>query len=148
MRPMTREAGMIHRSLLICAGCLAIALGCSAAATDGGKSADTTIAARLITVFEDARNPAEARRRARESGLQTDGHGVRVDIQTRGLRPDDRPRFELDGVYVYHFSVQYERVAASVRDLEALRMLAGLAPVRAIAPEYGSAGRGGTGDPK
>ncbi len=147
MRPPTRGAGMFHRFLLTCAGALVLSLGCSVGATETGKSADATIAARLLAVYEGASDTADLRRRAREAGMQTDEHGVRVDIQTQGLRSDDRARFALDGVRVHHFSVKYERVAASVRDLAALRALSALAPVRAIAPEYGSAGRSGNGSP-
>lgn len=136
---------MIHRSLLVCAGALALSLGCSAGATEAGKSGTATIAAPLRNIFEGAPDSAEIRRRAGAAGVQTDDHGVRVDIQTQGLRADDRVRFELDGVRVHHFSVKYERVAASVRDFAALRTLSALAPVRAIAPDYGSAGRTGDG---
>jgi hypothetical protein len=136
---------MIHRSLFVCAGVLALSLGCSAGATEAGKSDDATIAAPLRNLFEGASDNAEIRRRAGDAGVQTDDHGVRVDIQTQGLRSDDRVRFELDGVHVHRFSVKYERVAASVRDLAALRALSALAPVRAIAPEYGSARRSGDG---
>ena len=136
---------MFHRFLLVCAGALALSLGCSAGATGAGKSGDSTIAAPLRTVFQGASDGAEIPRRAQEAGVQTDDYGVRVDIQTRGLRSVDRERFELEGVRVHHFSVKYERVAASVRDLAALRALSALAPVRAIAPEYGSARRSGDG---
>ncbi len=138
---------MTHRILLVCAGALALSLGCSSGATESGKSGDATLAAPLLAVFEGASDDAEIRRRAREAGVKTDDHGVRVDIQTRGLRPDDRPRFEFDGVRVHHYSVKNERVSVSVRDLAALRALSALAPVRAIAPEYGSAGRSGTVSP-
>ncbi len=147
MWPLTRGAGMFHRFFLVCAGALALTLGCSVGATETGKPGDATIAARLLAVFEGASDPGDLRRRAREAGVQTDDYGVRVDIQTQGLRSDDRARFELDGVQVHHFSVKYERVAASVRDLAALRALSALDPVRAIAPEYGSAGRSGNGSP-
>lgn len=136
---------MFHRYLLVCAGALAVSLGCSAGATQAGKSGDATIARRLLEVFEGAADHAELRQRARAAGMQTDDHGVRVDLQTEGLRSDDRARFELDGVRLHHFSVKYERVAASVRDIDALRALAALPPVRVIAPEYGSAERSGSG---
>jgi len=136
---------MIHRSPIVCLGVLVLSLGCSAGATQAGKSGDATIAAPLRTIFEGASDNAEIRQRAGDAGVQADAHGVRVDIQTQGLQPDDRRRFELDGVRVHHFSVKYERVAASVRDFAALRALSVLAPVRAIAPEYGGAGRTGDG---
>lgn len=138
---------MSCRPFLVCAAVLALFLGCSASAMDTVKSGDTVIAPRLLALFEGASDSGGIRRRAREAGMQTDENGVRVDIQTRGLRADDRARFELDGVRVHHFSAQYERVAASVRDLAALRALSALAEVRAIAPEFGSAGRSGTGSP-
>ncbi|WP_139150850.1 hypothetical protein [Halofilum ochraceum] len=136
---------MFHRYLLVCAGALALSLGCSAGATQAGKSGDATIARRLLDLFQGAADHAELRQRARAAGVQTDDYGVRVDIQTAGLRSDDRVRFEFDGVRLHHFSVKYERVAASVRDVDALHALAALSPVRAITPEYGSAGRSDNG---
>jgi len=121
---------------------LAAPLGCAAehAPADAGSRETGVIAPalRAVMVPGDA-TPAAFRRAAEAAGLHAGAEGVPVDVQTRGLVDADRPRFELDGVTVRHFSARYERVAAVVRDPAALRALARLPVVRYIAPAYGPA---------
>lgn len=134
---------MIHRFLILCAAALALTVGCAAgsdAPTGKGKSGGV-VEERLLAVFRDAADTAEAVRLARGAGLRTDDHGVLVDIQTEGLSADDRHRFEFEGVAIRHFSARYERVSASVRDLTALHRLADIGVVRVIATEYGAKDR-------
>lgn len=135
----------MHRRLLPAFTVLLLLVtGCHAAADQSAKRGGV-VASRLLDVFEPAGSPADARERAAEAGVRTDSHGVLVDIRTRGLDAGDRALFERDGVRVLHFSVKYERVSASVRDEAALRALASIRPVRAIAPEWGAAGQTGDG---
>ncbi|GEM_PF-2681869 len=137
---------MIHRFPILCAAALALTVGCVAgsdAPTGKGKDGGV-VQQRLLAAFRDAADTAEAVRRAREAGLRTDDHGILVDIQTQGLTSDDRPSFDLEGVAIRHFSIRYERVSASVRDLSALHRLVDIGVVRMIAPEYGA--RDGSGD--
>lgn len=119
---------------------LLLAAGCAADA--GGKgTGDDRIAAALLRAFEadDPRGAADAR------GLETTRHGVRVDVQTRGLADADRACFDLPGVHVHHFSPRHERVAVSVADRDALRSRARIEPVRRLAPAWGTADAAASG---
>lgn len=118
-------------------GLLAVVLatGCVAGGDTGKAKTDGKISEKLLTIF-DSGDPLAA---AESRGVQTAHDGVLVDVQTEDLRPEDRSRFELDGVRVHHFSAKYERVSASVRDADALQALARIEPVRRLAPEYGRA---------
>ena len=122
------------------------AVGCA-----GAQSADDTtmsgvrreaevVAPALRAAMAHGGGTAAAFREAAEAaGLPAGAAGVPVDVQTRGLTAADRARFALDGVTVRHFSPGGQRMAAVVRDAQALRALARLPQVRYIAPAYGPA---------
>jgi len=121
-------------ALLLVAGCAAGAGG--AGGEEGRKGA---ISETLSTVFQSADPQAAAKSR----GVATSRYGVRVDVQAQGLKAEDRSEFDIDGVHVHHFSAEYERVAVSVGDREALHALASVAVVRRLALEYGAAEHNG-----
>jgi hypothetical protein len=126
--------------VLLAVVAMSLAAGCVAGAGGGGEERQKgAISETLSTVFQSADPQAAAKSR----GVATSRYGVRVDVQTQGLKAEDRSEFDIDGVHVHHFSAKYERVAVSVGDREALHALASVAVVRRLALEYGAAEHNG-----
>lgn len=91
-------------------------------------------------------SPAEFRAVADQRGFSTTDDGVLLDIQTKGLDHGHRDAFAIDGLMVRGFYPQYERVSAIGMRASAIRRVAELPFVRAVAPEYGAtSGNSGSG---
>jgi hypothetical protein len=131
---------MLKRHVLFLGIVAALLVGCAGSASSG-KGTPGVISSNLLQVFSGESDLPRILERARRAGIRTDQFGVLVDIQTRGLEPGDRERFQRDGARIRNFSAEYQRVSASIASLPALRELAALEPVRLIAPEYGTVDR-------
>lgn len=100
---------------------------------------DAAIGDRLAEVMQQGKDSAEAFRAAgNAAGLRTDGHGVLVDVLTRGLSEGDEARFDVPGASMVSFSPKYQRVTLSVATPAVVHRIAGIAVVRRIEAAVGA----------
>lgn len=83
-------------------------------------------------------DPDAFRAAARERGFVTTVNGVVLDIQTEALDAGDRDALDLPGLRVRGFHPRHERIDAVAATPAAIRAVAALPFVRAVAPSFGA----------